>query len=335
MTYNMKTDNPNNRGISMRRVTQVLCFCLFLLAGCTAGKTPIPTDTLKPEEIEMTETTAGETPMPTDTPKPRELETIRDIAYLADGLKQHTLDLYLPEGNEGPFPTLLMFHGGNGRKEEFSIWGDVFSRKGYAVVSINYSQWPNHEYPKNLEDAYCALSWVLKNSDIYQFDRDQIFFLGHSAGGTLAASLGVVDDRDIFTGNCPDSIPGDFQAAGIITFTLIYDYPTAALISKPLEDYTAQLLGGTYEELPEIWVQASPASWVNGNEPPFLLIHGEIDQSIPPSQSQEFAEILEAAGDQVELMIIPSGSHMQIKDSSQSMEAVESFLSRIITSITK
>ena len=60
-----------------------------------------------------------------------------------------------------------------------------------------------------------------------------------------------------------------------------------------------ELLGGTYEELPEIWAQASPASWVNGNEPPFLLIHGELDQSIPPSQSQEFDEILESAGDEV------------------------------------
>jgi len=319
----------------MKKVNPALCLCLLLLAGCTAGKTPIPTDTIKPTELEMAGTTAEETPMPTDTPKPTELETIRDIAYLADGLKQHTLDLYLPGGKEGPFPTLLMFHGGNGRKEEFSFWGDVFSKKGYAVVSINYSQWPNHKYPKNLEDAYCALSWVVNNSATYQLDPDHIFFMGHSAGGTLAASLGVVDDRAIFTGNCPDPLPEDFQAAGIITFTLIYDYPTAAQLSGPLENYVVELLGGTYEELPETWAQASPASWVNGNEPPFLLIHGEIDQSIPPTQSQEFAEILKAAGDEVELLIIPSGSHMQIKDSSQSMEAVEAFISRIITSTKK
>jgi dipeptidyl aminopeptidase/acylaminoacyl peptidase len=141
-----------------------------------------------------------------------------------------------------------------------------------------------------------------------------------------------MDDQTIFSGTCPQSLPEDFEPAGVITFTVIYDFQKAAQLSDGLNDYTVDLLGGTYDEVPEIWNQASPASWVDGNEPPFLLIHGGDDQSIPPTQSEEFAEILRAAGGVAELLIIEGGSHMQVKGSTESMEAVEEFLSQILSS---
>lgn len=271
--------------------------------------------------------------MPTTTPKPIQVETVLDVAYLPDGQRDHTLDLYLPGGKEGPLPTLLMFHGGRGDKADLAIWGNLFANQGFAAFSINYRQWPDHQYPSNLEDATCALSWIIKNQESYQLNLEQVFFLGHSAGGTLAASLGIVEDLAVFSGNCPDPLPGDFQAAGIIPFTIISDYPTAGMISNPLEDYIVALMGGTYEELPELWEQASPANWVDGDEPPFLLIHGLEDLSIPPSQSQDFADLLVAAGGQAELLLIPDANHMQIISSSQSMDAVEDFISRIINSL--
>ncbi len=292
----------------MKRIQITLCLCILLLTGCGAA----------------------ETPLPTLTPKPKELETFRNMAYLDDDLVEHTLDIYLPAAKEGPYPTLLTFHGGNGKKEDFGLWGNIFAKKGYAVISINYRQWPDHQYPSNLEDAFCALSWVLNNTETYQLDPDKIFFLGHSAGGTLAASLGVVDDQAVYSDGCPDSPPKDFEPAGVITFTVIYDFQKAAQLSDGLYNYTVELLGGTYDEVPEIWDRASPASWVDGNEPPFLLIHGGDDQSIPPAQSEEFAEILRAAGGEADLLIIEGGTHMQVKGSTESMDAVEIFLEKII-----
>lgn len=291
----------------MKKIQIALSLSLLLLSGCSAA----------------------ETPLPTFTPKPKELETIRNIAYLDDGLTEHTLDIYLPTSPEGPYPTLLTFHGGNGQKEDFGLWGNIFAKKGYAVISINYRQWPEHQYPSNLEDAFCALTWVVENSAEYQLDPNRIFYLGHSAGGTLAASLGTVDGQAILPDGCPDQLPEDFHPAGVITFTVIYDYQTAAQLSDGLKDYAVDLLGGTYQEIPEVWQEASPASWVDGDEPPFLLIHGGEDQSIPPSQSEDFAQILLDAGIQAELLIIPGGSHMQVKGSTESMDAVERFISGI------
>ena len=153
--------------------------------------------------------------------------------------------------------------------------------------------------------------------------------MGHSAGGTLAATLGVIEKPGDFLENCPHPLASTDLIQGVISFTVIFDYQSAAAESPNLEEYTNALLGGSYQEIPEIWQEASPAHWVDRDDPPFLLIHGGEDQSISPAQSALAAELLEEAGVPVELLLIPDAGHMQIKSSSQSMEAVENFLLKI------
>ncbi len=293
----------------LKWVAAGLIFCFTaLFCGC------------RPQEI----------PSPTITPTPKELEMIRDQAYHTDGLKEHKLDIYLPTGNDSPFPTLLMIHGGSGQKMDLAYWGQIFARKGYAAVSIDHRQWPDHNYPVHLEDAFCALAWIHKAAEIYNFDTNNIIVMGHSAGGTLAAMLGVIDDPTPFLKESPQELPKNYRIQGIIPFTGIFDYQSAINESPSLENYATELLGGTPQEVPEIWLEASAASWVDGSEPPFLIIHGQDDQNIPASQSQDFALILETAGVDVELLLIPDADHNQIKSSTQSIEAVENFISRII-----
>ena len=270
----------------------------------------------------------NETPMP--TPSPKAVIVIRDQAYHPDENDDHLLDIYLPNNIEGPFPVLVMIHGGSSDKNDLIVWGQTFARKGYAAISINHRQWPDYSYPSHVEDAFCALSWIIKSADVYAFDPDQIVVMGHSAGGTLAASLGVINKSEKYLENCPHPLMNNDPIKGVIAFTVIFDYLTAAAESPNLEDYTIDLLGGSYDEIPEVWLEASVVNWVDGNDPPFLLIHGGNDQSISPEQSIQAADILKDAGVDVELLLIPGASHMQIKSSSQSMEAVEQFISEII-----
>ena len=77
---------------------------------------------------------------------------------------------------------------------------------------------------------------------------------------------------------------------------------------------------------PEFWAQASPLTWIDGSEPPFLIIHGEADRSIPIEQSQTFAAALQAAGVQTELMLIPDANHFEIINSQVTLEAALEFL---------
>jgi len=283
-----------------------LLLCLFLLSGCLSQEIPAPTIT------------------------PKAVKVIKDQAYIPDEDENHLLDIYLPNNIEGPFPVLIMIHGGNSDKNDLIIWGQTFARKGYAAISINHRQWPDYSYPAHVEDAFCALAWIENSAYEYAFDPDQIVVMGHSAGGTLAATLGVINNPEEYLENCPHPLDNNDSIKGVIAFTVIFDYLTAVAESPNLEDYTIDLLGGSHEDIPEIWYDASAVNWVDGNEPPFLLIHGGGDQSISPEQSIQAAEILEKAGVAVELLLIPDASHMQIKSSSQSMEAVDQFLSEII-----
>jgi len=304
----LETKNPHSI-TSIKKVLGLgLLLCLILLSGCASL----------------------EIPEPTTTPKPKAVEVIKDQAYLPDENENHLLDIYLPNNIEGPFPVLVMIHGGNSDKKDLIIWGQTFARKGYAAISINHRQWPDYSFPDHVEDAFCALAWIVNSADDYAFDPDQIVVMGHSAGGSLAATLGVINKPEKYLENCPHPLNNNDSIKGVIAFTVIFDYQTAAAESPNLEDYTIDLLGGSYEEIPEIWQEASAANWVDGNDPPFLLIHGGNDQSISPEQSIQAAEILEDAGVPVELLLIPGASHMQIKGSSQSMEAVEKFLSEIM-----
>jgi len=280
--------------------------------------------------IVLSSCSSSETPVPAPSPKPKEVEIIRDQFYHTDGADEHLLDIYIPNQIAGPYPTLLLIHGGNGDKKDMVIWGQNFARKGYAAISINHRQYPDFTYPAHVEDAFCALAWIIKSADVYAFDPDQIVVMGHSAGGTLAATLGVINKPDKYLENCPHVLKNNDSIKGVIAFTVIFDYLSAAAESPNLEEYTIDLLGGSFEDIPEIWQEASAVNWIDRNDPPFLLIHGGDDQSISPEQSIQAAEILTNAGVAVELLLIPGASHMQIKGSSQSLDAVEKFLSEII-----
>jgi len=294
------------------KATLAAMMVLTLAAGCVAAE-PTP-----PTPVPPTDTPTATSIPSTETPIP--------VSYVPAGVQEQKLDIYLPTSGNRPFPALFMIHEGHGHKEQMGFWGRAFAEQGYAAVSINHRQWPDYEYPAHVEDAFCALAWVHANAAIYNFDTQNVFAMGHSAGGTLVAMLGVVDDPSMYTENCPYALPEDEWVQGIIPFTGIFDYATAIEQSSRLEDYAVDLLGGGLDEAPAIWAEASAITWVDGSEPPFLLIHGAADGNISPGQSQDFAEVLRTAGVEVELLLIPDAGHEQITRSEQSLQAVEAFL---------
>ena len=89
-------------------------------------------------------------------------------------------------------------------------------------------------------------------------------------------------------------------------------------------------LGGDQSEAPDVWAEASAVTWIDGSEPPYMLIHGEDDTNILPAQSEEFALALSEAGVDVELVVVPGATHGVITSSEEVFEAVISFLARVM-----
>ena len=329
-------------------LAKISILTLTLISGCTETKPAaspgevVPTrgaasPGASPSSPTEALPTASETLPPTSTPTPEPsptrpaVEVIKNIEYGSLGEKQ-TLDIYLSTEMEGFRPVILMLHEGGGNKTQFASWGRSFAKEGYAVVASNYRGWPDNAYPEDVSDAFCALAWIHAHAAEYNFDANNVFVLGHSAGGTLAAMLGVVNVPDQYLSDCAYEMPESNWVQGVITFTGIFDYASIAQASSGLKSYAEALFGGSQEEKTEIWAEASAITQIDGSEPPFLLLHGGSDNNIPPSQSMGFAQALEDAGVPVELMIVQGASHYEITKSAASVESVLLFLSDIVQS---
>ena len=174
------------------------------------------------------------------------------------------------------------------------------------MVSIDYRLAPDFNYPAQVQDAFCALAWVHANAAAYGFDTERIAALGDSAGAYLAAMLGSVDTPSIYMEGCPHPLPQTDWIQGVVGFYGGYDFTNidvlpVGLIKQSLEPFW----GTTFDKIPaEILAEMSPMSWVDGSEPPFLLIHGASDGTIPTRMSEDFAYALEESGATVELLIL-------------------------------
>ena len=323
--------------------TRLTCigFMLIMLA-CIAGCTPepsVPAATTTPSQTDtpmpILPTATFTMIPPTNTPEPTStntalppVESIRNIAYVPDGVNQQVLNLYLPPEGEGPFPTVLLIHGGGGCMLDLAGLATQLARQGYAAASMNFRDFPGYSYPAAVEDTFCSLAWLYTNAETYHLDTQRIYALGHSMGGTLASMLAVVDDPNLFLGGCPHTLPEENRIHGVVAYTGIFDY-TSPSMTYALISYASRYLGGTKAAAPETWSQASPITWLDGSEPPFLLIHGEADDNIPPEQSQAFATALQAAGVQNELLFIPEADHFDIIGSQVTLDAALEFLAAL------
>ncbi len=117
----------------------------------------------------------------------------RDVAYGAH--PRQRLDIFSPKYNQGAAPVVLFVHGGAfvrgdktvsaGMYDNVLLW---FARHGYLGINIEYRLAPEAPYPGGAEDIAAAIDWVHANCAEYGGDAGRLFLIGHSAGGTHAAS---------------------------------------------------------------------------------------------------------------------------------------------------
>ena len=274
-----------------------------------------------------------------------------DLPYLDDGDPAHSLDIYLPPDAEGPLPTLLILHGAESTKDDFNFLAGYFVQQGYAAVPIGFR--PSTGY--DVHDAFCALAWVHANAEMYGLDPQHIVVFGYSAGGFVAATLGTADDPNLFLQGCPHSLPESDWTQGVATYAAVLVTPEACLDQawclfgcaegsgltqsemKAIFDEMLAVPPSDWRDSPELsaeardWAQNAPLYWVEGSEPPFLLIHGDADEVVPHGESEAFAAYLEKAGSEAELLLIPWAGHPSIVPSSPNfsviVEAVDAFVS--------
>ena len=309
----------------------ILLFALLLLNSACQPRGEVGDDLNVSESAQaeptITETpllpTATETILPTSEATPIPFVMTRNIPYISEQLKDQKLDLYIPNPEDDKMPVIFAVHGGGGDKGDFLQFARYFAEQGYATVSINYRQMPAHTYPAPMKDTFCALAWIYANADEYHFDTTKIVAVGHSLGGTFVAGVGTMEERASFTDNCPNSLPAGNVVQAVITFTGVFDYSASA---GSLLHYYTDFFEASPEENSELWENASPITWVDAEDPPFLLVHGDADNNIPPEQSVDFATALDNAGVKKQLLLISGGTHFSIINSEEAYQAITDFL---------
>jgi acetyl esterase/lipase len=240
---------------------------------------------------------------------PKGVTAHRDLAYVKDGHERHKLDLYLPSKAADSLPVLVWVHGGawqGGSKENCPALGLV--ARGYAVASINYRLSQHAKFPAQIEDCKAAIRWLRANAKKYNLNPERIGAWGASAGGHLVALLGTsggVKELEGKGGNPEQSSrvqcvvdwfgPTDFTKMGGR-----HDRPHSPEV---------RLLGGPVQENKDRAAKANPITYIRKGVPPFLIMHGDRDDTVPFGQSQLLAKALVKATVEVHFVPIAGAGH--------------------------
>jgi len=226
-----------------------------------------------------------------------------DVVYRRTPERRLRLDVYQPDASvpmpDGGRPAVLAIHGGGwcgGSKLSFGRMAARLAQHGYVVISVEYtlSRPGQPSWPAALDDMREAVRWTRQHAREYGIDPTRLVAFGASAGGHLAALLGVDPAARV---QAVVDFYGPAELTGLATGT-----PSAAPI-------IAQFLGGTPDEIPEQYEAASPARHVSATSAPMLLVHGEDDAHVPPSQSEALARALRDAGVPNRLILVPGSRH--------------------------
>jgi acetyl esterase/lipase len=213
-----------------------------------------------------------------------------------------------------PAPAVIYVHGGGWSEGERSSgllpWlNPLLAAHGFITVSITYRLSRLAPFPAQIHDVKTAVRWLRAHAEQYQIDPERIGVWGDSAGGQLAALLGVTADVPSLEGSCGSSgYSSRVQAA--IARSAPYDFlsPGGALVNDVPSPVT-QLFGGTVSEREEQMRIGSPLSHVHSDMPPFQIVHGTLDETVPFQQAERFVSALNAAGSEVDFLPIQEAYH--------------------------
>jgi len=243
------------------------------------------------------------TPSVAPAPLGESVSTQENVEYGVAGGQKLLLDVYEPASEASrPRPAVVLIHGGGWTsfdKGTMRGMAQFLARGGFVAFSVDYRLFEGSEnrWPAQLDDVQRAVRWVRANAAKYNTNPERIGAFGHSAGGQLAALLGMEDTRD-------NSDPALARYSSRVQAVVDVSGPSDFTVDHDPEGdaFLAHFFGREYSQDPEIWRNASPVFHVSKNDAPFLIVHGTRDQNVPIAQSEELAEKLRQAGVPVTLV---------------------------------
>lgn len=253
----------------------------------------------------------------------------KDLNYAGDSLKYHNLDIYLPATPKASYPVVISIYGSawlanNMKGADLNSLGKTLLDAGFAVVTPNHRSSMDAKFPAQVNDIKAVIRFVRANAAKYQIDTTFVGITGSSSGGNLAAMAGTSRFVKKFTIRSstveiegqlgPNSAYSSSVDAVVDWFgptnMLVMDscggtYTTHNAANSPASLY----IGGPIQENQDLTLLASPMTYIDANDPPFLIFHGDKDPVVPHCQSELLFEALQQAKVPSQFYLVPEGQH--------------------------
>ena len=211
---------------------------------------------------------------------------------------RHALDVYVPKQRSGPLPVVVFFYGGNwrgGERADYLFAAEALTSRGYVAIVPDYRLFPDVRFPAFVEDGAKAVRWMLDHVADFGGDPDRLYLMGHSAGAYIAAILTLDESYLAAVGVPRNTIRGTIALAGPYAF-----YPSRTASVAPIFAHLADENA------------ARPIRFVDGDEAPMLLLHGEDDDTVFLFNTVDLSKAVRDAGGSARHIIYPDVGHLGI-----------------------
>lgn len=252
-------------------------------------------------------------------------KTWLDVDYVGDGIEGHKMDIHVPDDGKESHKVIVLIYGSawfsnNAKASAFQSYGKQLLDGGFAVVSINHRASTEAKFPAQINDVKAAIRYVRGNAAKYGFDTSFVGITGFSSGGHLSSLAGTTNGvKTKKFGKVKIDIEGSLGAytkeSSRVDAVVDFFGPIDVSRMERCETYKddkspeAVLLGCSPSKNPDLSKSLSPMSYIDKNDPKFLVIHGDADPVVPYCQSEFFAKALKDKGVLEDFITVPGGNH--------------------------
>lgn len=252
----------------------------------------------------------------------------KDLNYADDTLDSHRMDIYVPESGLASYPAVVIiygsaFFGDDLKQTAFNTLGEPLLESGFAVVAVNHRSSRDVIFPAQIQDIKAAVRFIRANGHKFRIDTSFVGITGYSSGGHLSAFTGTSGSVQQMTiGSESAYIEGDvgrykgysssvdavvdwfgpieFQSMDSCGSTMVHDAPDSP---------ESIFIGGDIQDNDALCSLANPMTYIDAQDPPFLILHGDQDPLVPHCQSSMLHEALQSAGVPSQYILVPKAGH--------------------------
>ena len=273
----------------------------------------------------------------------------KDVNYAGDDQAFHTCDIYLPKQEKESYPVVIHIYGSawfSNSSKGMADLGTIVKAlldAGYAVVCPNHRSSMDAKWPAQINDIRAVIRFVRGEAAKYKFDTSFIATSGFSSGGHLSSTAATTSGmKTAKVGTVEIDLEGSLGAYTSVSSTV----NAACDWSGPVDLTTMDcgdhmqmgdnspedvLLNSKLDKEPDKYLSLSATNYVDPDDPPVIIFHGEKDNVVPCCQGKKFFELLKAAGVKTEATFVPEGGHGMGMYSEENLQKMVNFLNDVRT----